>query len=144
AGAAYLYYLTNPPSGTGTVSITLTGPHFFIGTAVSYAGVAQTNPIDVQGTNAAEASTYTQSVTTTVADDWTLLMGTCDGSGSPAPASGSTQRGSDFATGGLLVDSGGSINPGSTSLGFSDGYSNSNYASVMVGFKSAGPSAPTN
>src|SRR5262249_14101099 len=72
AGAAYLYYLTNPPSGTGTVSITLTGPHFFIGTAVSYAGVAQANPIDVEGTNAAQVSmsqAYTQSVTTTVNDD---------------------------------------------------------------------------
>lgn len=137
---AFLYYLVNPPSGTQDVVVTLSSANYLSGTAVSYTGVAQSNPIDVQRTYAGQVGTgeaYTQSVSTTVAFDWTLMMGVCDGSGTPAPASGSTQRGSHFQSAGLLLDSDGPINPPSlASLGFYDyDLTNPHFASVMVGFK---------
>jgi hypothetical protein len=148
-GTAYLYYLVNPSPGTHDVFVNLpNAPQAnFNVTAVSYTGVDQTSPIDVEATQAEQLNTgdtYTQSVTTTVADDWTLMMAVCDGGGTTSPATGSTERDSGNAR--ILLDSGGPISPaGSASLGFTDAISNPHFASVMVGFKrSLGPVAPTN
>jgi hypothetical protein len=79
----YLFYLVNPPTGTHEISFSNSGFATLdasFGVAASYTGVAQSSPIDDDTTNTAlSAPNMTTSVTTTIDDDWTILICRCEG-----------------------------------------------------------------
>jgi hypothetical protein len=67
---AETWYLINPDSGPKIVTVTLSGTSKASGGSVSYAGVAQTNPIDNHVSTSYAGVTPSVSLTTTVDSDW--------------------------------------------------------------------------
>ena len=135
--AAYLYYLVAPDSGAHNVVINSSSSQYLDSTAVSYTGAS--GDIDVHGSASAGPESagqdYTESFTTGFDGDWTVMI-TAQTGASPAPATGSTQRGTDLGSGGLFVDSNGPITPaGSTSLGLHAQSINNYFGSVMAAFR---------
>lgn len=75
-----LWYLIAPATGAHNVVISASGSAYIAGAAVSYTGVIQTSPIDVDGSNTvASANTLSKSLTTTVDNDWAIMIGVAGG-----------------------------------------------------------------
>ncbi|GEM_PF-1844044 len=114
----YLYYLLSPATGSQDLVITFSSAVYADLTVASYTGVAQVAP-EVKGSSSGgPLSSYSQSLTTTTAGDWTIMIEANNGSiGTLRPGTG-TRRGSNFPTdAGMLLDSNGPVLPaGSTSL----------------------------
>jgi len=112
----YVYYITGQATGSQTIIITASSNHYILAVAASYTGVDQSSPIDVTTTNRSATSTdltLTTSLTTTVNNDWILLMEDgYDGGAPPDPGAGATRRvyGAAFGEPGLF-DSNGAITP---------------------------------
>ncbi len=60
---SYLFYLTNPASGTKTISVTFSGSTDAIGGSVSYTNVNQTSPLQVSSANSGSGITQSTSLT---------------------------------------------------------------------------------
>lgn len=131
----YLYYLINPAPGTHTVSSTWSPAHFMSGGAASYAGVAQTNPLNAT-TTATQANgvsnNMTTTLTTTVDNSWSILVGTNDTGANTAGAS-STARTNTSISWDIFDTNGGKTPAGSQSMGFNSG-TTGRKASVMAAF----------
>jgi hypothetical protein len=67
-----LWYLIAPSSGTATITVTLSGSSRVVGGACTYAGVAQTSPIDANNGGSGLSSSPSQSVTVNTAGSWLL------------------------------------------------------------------------
>ena len=70
-GRGYLYYLSNPPAGSNTVSITLTGARLCYAASVSYRASASTIDSSNTGSSASSAS-FTISTTTVAPSTWVV------------------------------------------------------------------------
>ena len=65
---SYIYYLVNPPSGSHTIQVSLSGTSgstYAVGGAVSYSNVNQSSPMQTQNTSQNYGSTQSVSVSTT-------------------------------------------------------------------------------
>ncbi len=108
----YLYILVNPDAGTHNVVLTASGNFELIAGAVSYTGCQQTG----QPNAFTNSNTGTSTLTTTVANCWTVLFE----SGYPGTTTGTppaTERVHDAGfVSWYLFDSNGPVPAGSTSL----------------------------
>jgi len=87
-----LRYLIAPASGTALVTVTLSGTGSrATGGSVTYAGVAQTSPLDVNGGGIGTSNSPSQSVTVSTAGSWLLGHLAITGAGTTVTAEGSGQ-----------------------------------------------------
>lgn len=141
-GDIYIYYLTNPSTGTNNIVASKTGTDLFYVLGSSYTGAKQSGQPDASNTNTASAATSITTSVTTVADNsWTLIMMKSTDVTNTA-GTDTTLRldgpGND-ATG--IYDSNGALTPaGSKSLQVTAGTSR-NWETVMVSFAPAVASA---
>lgn len=114
----YLFYLVAPATGSNNVVIT-SASNFTWGGASSYSGASQTGVPDASNTgdSGASATSWTDSVTTTANNCWTVIAGRSNAGGIGAGAS-TTQRASESAFGTAnICDSNAAVTPaGSASL----------------------------
>ncbi len=113
--ALYLYYLSNPPSGTHDIEITITEATSITAGSSSYVGAASTGQPDSHNLITSSPIATIELDLTTVADNcWTIGM--VDNSGSIITST-SPSTVVDLGNGTKLLDSDGPISPaGSTSL----------------------------
>lgn len=78
----YMYYLKAPPTGTHNISVSFDGITAMTGSfiAMSFTGVDQTAPIDVNGANGVTANNNDIALTTIVDNDWLLDFILCNSS----------------------------------------------------------------
>lgn len=89
----YLYYLRGPATGSNSVSITMSGSHGDFALAVSYTGASQITQPNASSVGGPTTTTsYSQSVTTTVNNCWTMMMGYYSGSLNPASGTATVVR----------------------------------------------------
>lgn len=136
----YLFYLVNPSTGANDVVVSSTTSEFMRATAASYAGAAQSTPIDASNTETGIGETSHAFDVTTVTDNcWTIISVRADG-GSISAGSGTTLRGT--GTFHNLLDSNAAITPaGATTLNVNFGSSNN--GGVIAAFKPFVASATT-
>ena len=137
-----LWYLVNPATGSNTVSITLNAA---LGTyvdcaAVSYTGVAQSSPIDVSDSSTSNASSITDSVTTTTDNCWVVASGYHGDTSSGGFSTGMTNR-EITITGsrrGIIGDSNSVVSPAGSKSATINGNSTQTCGIVIAAFKPAG------
>lgn len=140
-----LYYLVAPATGSNNVVVSASSSTYMAAAAVSYTGAAQTSPIDVDGTTTtASANTLSKALTTTVDNDWTVMI--CQAGGGINTSGAST----DFRTQGgsgtswAMYDSGINIQTaGSTSLTANWSGTAIGAAIIMAAFKPVSPDTTT-
>jgi hypothetical protein len=115
---AYLYGAIAPATGTHNVVINNTGgANFIYAACASYTGAGQISPFDTSATNIGTGTTLSQSVTTTVDNDWLIahFVGGTLGSNLTAGAS-TTVRASGPAWNAIGDSNAAKTPPGSYSL----------------------------
>ena len=130
--------------GSNTVQINRAGSTGWIGGgALSYTGVKQTTPIDVSGNSSGVSSPITHTLTTTVDNDWSILVAGTTGGSTASTNSTSRTAFNDHVnwydnSGAGPISPAGSYNMQATT-------SNS-WQSIMVAFftKDQPPSGPAN
>jgi VCBS repeat-containing protein len=78
---AFIYYITNPSSGTNTITVTMSANNgSYQAAAVSLEGVNETSPIGATNTKSGSATDKTITITTTQANSYLVdCMGTISG-----------------------------------------------------------------
>lgn len=132
----YLFRLVGPSTGANNVVVSASGSVVIAGQSVSYTGAAQSAQPDVNTTNTASAtSPFNTSVTTTVDQDWAVLV-TKNNKGAATPGTSTTQRESN-ANGLGMWDTNAAVSPaGSVTLSAVE--SSADWGGVMEAFKPAG------
>jgi len=122
---AHLFYLVAPDTGTHDVVVTLPNANNYIhATAASYTGASQIGVPDASAHSNGAALTYSQSVTTGTDNSWVVMMANNGNGRMTGVDSGTTQRGTDLGSVGMLVDSNGPVSPaGSKTLNVVGTYS---------------------
>jgi len=142
-----LWYLISPASGTAPLTVTLSGTSKATGGSVTYTGVAQTSPLDVNGGGTGTSSSPSQSVTVSTAYSWLLGHLAISGSDSTvlSEGDGQTLRWDQVTSSGgtLSRNSGhgsdkGPVETGSQSVSWTLSAS-ANWAVSVVAFKPAPP-----
>lgn len=109
-----LYYVVAPTSGTNNISVTFSGTTAYHSIASSYAGVAQTSPINASRTETdlEVIQNYSESITSTVDNSW-AVWSTRDYSGRvPSAGSNTVLRQHEQVNYGMVfADSGQAITP---------------------------------
>jgi len=142
----YLFYIIAPATGSQTIAVA-SKTHYLLGVSASYTGVAQVSPIDATATNQGGPTilTLTTMLTTTVANDWTILAeDSYDGNAPPAAGTGSNLWISASMYGDpSFFDSMGTVSTGSVSM-TTTRTNGSKIAHVMAAIKPnvAGPAGP--
>jgi len=112
----YFFYLINPAAGSHTVAITASSAcDFILAGAADYTGVQQNSQPNVVLNDAkgSAGTSWTSTFTTTVDNDWAILVETgFSASNPPGAGTGATRRAFDgaFGTWGIF-DSGGVLTP---------------------------------
>ena len=101
------WYLLNPPTGSHTLVIPITGSHVVKAKVISYTGVRQTSFPDNHTTNSTTSTTMTTSLTTVADNCWTVLAG--GSQRAPTASTNTTQRINTLNQ--IVGDSNGDIHP---------------------------------
>lgn len=110
----YMYYLTNPSTGSNNVVITASSATYINGASVDYTGAAQTGqPDSSNATSGANSTSYSITFTTVCNNSWSAVMvGTDAGGSNPTASTNSTSRVVVSADSGVeLFDSNAAITP---------------------------------
>ncbi len=119
-GYQAIYYMLNPPVGTFNLESITSSTTDQVQANASYTGVLQTSPVDVgDKTTSGSSAGLSQSLTTTVDNDWIFASG-IDNTQSQSASAGSTQRATvalNIVSG--IYDNNTSLTPAGTySIGF--------------------------
>ncbi len=109
----YLFYLSNPASGTHDIVVSASGSQTILMAAASYTGVNQSGQPEAFNSLTAQTSASVTVAVTTVTDNaWTVLVAG-DSAGTVGAGTGSTKRAGDGLAGDLtaVFDSNGPISP---------------------------------
>ena len=144
SGYVYLYGLVNPATGANNVVASSSASVQWYGEAVSYTGVDQTTPFpDTEAYNSSTGTSFTESITTSVADSWIILQGR-NSVGGPTAGANTTLRVSSPSTDVWFLDSNAGRSTGSNALAWSYGTTETCYRIIAAIAPSASASGPAN
>lgn len=144
SGYIYLYGLVNPATGANNVVATSSASVEWYGEAVSYNGVNQTTPFpDTAVTSTSTGTSFTGTITTTVADSWVVLQGR-NSVGGPTAGANTTLRVASPSPDVWFLDSNAGRATGSNNLAWSFGTSETCYWIIGAVAPSASASGPAN
>jgi len=145
SGYTQLWGKSGADTGTNNIVISMTSSQMFA-TAASYTGADQTTPFpDTAVTGSSNSTSFSPTITTTVADSWIVLAGR---SPSKAPTAGANtivrKLNGSSADAGWTLDSNGARSTGSNALNWSySGSSNSYWVMTALAPASEAPGEAT-